>query len=100
MDNEKKSMDKPPMLANVPTEPGAYEAGFVGDEPVVVVVYRDEKSALRCRVNDADCPVADFMRYGGTPPDKTFYWGQRIEGEAMYARIAEQFAKERARLKR
>jgi len=98
MDNEKKSMDKPPMLANVPTEPGVYEVALKGQEPEVAVVYRAKTGTLRVRVNEADCPVEDFYRHCEHNREN-FQWGERIEGEAMYARIAEQFAKERARLK-
>lgn len=92
---EKELTGKPPMLANVPTEPGVYEVGFEGDDTDVAVVYW-KGDRLHVRVNAADCRVEDFMRYGGTPPGKQFYWGKRIEGDAVYARIAEQFAKERA----
>lgn len=97
-ENMQKQATRPPVLPNTPTEPGVYDGGFIGESPEAIVVYRENNGVLYCRVNDADCPVEDFCRDRQEFREK-FRWGGKIDGDAVYERIANQFANERARLR-
>ena len=93
--NDKGRADVP-FLPNLPTEPGVYECGFNGElAKDVVVVYR-ENDRLMVRANDAVVAVENFYRFDRA--NQGFFWGSRITDESQYARIAEQFRKERNRV--
>ena len=86
-----------PLLSNLPTEPGVYECGFNGvlDGDVAVVYCENDK--LMVRINDAVTEVENFYRFDRA--NQGFFWGNRITDESQYTRIAEQFKKERDRVK-